>query len=116
LIVQFNGLDRSVLKQSQEEMHKINPYVNVLKLFSIELSKHPSLNLVKKADNQINRRVCNKPAVPEIAAILPGDGNSFETSKPDIIIETKSDVIKYIDQYNHANDALQYVIPLSNWN
>jgi hypothetical protein len=50
-------------------MHKINPYVKVLKQFSIELNKHPSLNLVIKADNKIDRIVCNKPVVLEIAAI-----------------------------------------------
>ena len=93
----FNGLDRSVLKLLQKEMHKINPYVNVLKQFSIELSKDPSLNLVIKADSKIDRIMCNKPAVPEIAAISPEDGNSFETRKRDIIIETKSDKIKHID-------------------
>ena len=108
----FNGLDRNVLLLLQDQMHKINPYVKSLKQFSLELIKHPSLNLVIRADNKIDRRVCNKPVVPEIAAILPGDENSFETSKRDIIIETKSDKIKHIDQYNPAYDSLQYVIPL----
>ena len=99
----FNGLDQNVLKLLQEEMHKINSYVNVLKQFSTELSKHPSLNLVIKADNKIDRRVCNKPVIPEIAAIVPGDEDSYKTSKRDIIIETKSDKIKHIDQYNPAS-------------
>ncbi len=108
----FNGLDRNVLLLLQDQMHKINPYVKSLKQFSLELIKHPSLNLVIRADNKIDRRVCNKPVVPEIAAILPGDENSFETSKRDIIIETKIDKIKHIDQYNPAYDSLQYAIPL----
>ena len=76
-------------------MHIISPYIKVLKQFSIELSEHPSINLVLKAYNKIDRRLCNKPVVPEIAAILPGDADSYETSKRDIIIETKSDKIKH---------------------
>ena len=68
-------------------MHKINPNVKILKQFSLELIKHPSLNLVIRADNKIDRKVCNKPVVPEIAEISPGDENSFETSKCDIIID-----------------------------
>ena len=110
-LLNFNGLDRKILSNIQNEMHLYNPYVKILKQFSTELIKEPSLSLVIKADNNIDRRVCNKPIVPEIAAILPGDEDSYETSKRDIVIETKSDKIKHIDQYNPAYDALQYVLP-----
>ena len=77
-------------------MHIYNPYVEFLKEFSSELIQKPSLSLVVKADNKIDRRVCKKPVVPEIAAILPGE--NYETSKRDIVIETKSDKVKHIDQ------------------
>jgi hypothetical protein len=96
----FNGLDRNILFQVQETMHTINPYVKVLKQFSMELVKEPSLTLVIKSDNKIDRRICNKPIVPEIAVILPGDEDNNITSKRDIVIETIGNKIKHIDQYS----------------
>ncbi len=105
----FNGLDRNILFQLQETMHQINSNVEVLKQFSMDLE--PSLNLVIKSDNKIDRRICNKPIVPEIAAILPRDEDNYVTSKRDIVIETIANKIKHIDQYNPVYDALQYVLP-----
>ena len=84
-------------------MHIYNPYIKVLIQFSSELIKKPSLSLVIKADNNVDHRVCNKLIVPEIAAILLKDEDSYETSKHDIV--RKSDKIKHIDQYNPAYDA-----------
>jgi hypothetical protein len=38
--------------------------------------------------------------VPEIAAVLPGDEESFETNKRDIIIESRDNKLKSINQFN----------------
>jgi hypothetical protein len=49
--------------------------------------------------------------VPEIAVILPGDEDSIDTNKRDIIIETKNNKLKRISQYNSSYDPLHYVLP-----
>ena len=59
-------------------MHEVNPYVKMFKQLSLDLIKEPSIKMVIKSDNKIDRRVKNLPSISEIAAIIPGDGDSFD--------------------------------------
>ena len=110
-LLNFSGLDREILFQLQNEMHKLNPYVKIFKQFAMNSLNEPAIKMVIKSDNKIDRRVQNKPIISEIAAIIPGDEYSNDTCKRDIIIENKNDKLTHIDQFNSAYDSLQYVLP-----
>ena len=115
-LLNFSGLDKTILLQLQKEMHEVNPYVKMFKQLSLDLIKEPSIKMVIKSDNKIDRRVKNLPSISEIAAIIPGDGDSFDTCKRDIIIENKDNKLTHIDQFNSSYDSLQYVLPFMKGN
>ena len=115
-LLNFSGLDKKILLELQKEMHKLNPYVKMFKQLSLDLIHEPSIKMVIKSDNKIDRKIKNLPNISEIAAIIPGDEDSFDTCKRDIIIENKNDNLTHIDQFNSSYDSLQYVLPFMRGN
>ncbi len=92
-------------------MHELNPYVKIFKKLSIALIEVPSIKIVIESDNKLYCKIKNLPNILEIAAIIPGDEDSFDTSRRDIIIENKDNKLTHIDQFSFSYDSLQYVLP-----
>ncbi len=102
-------LDPKVLKELQDFMKKINPYVKSL-VYASEISKEsPDLKLVihadKKPDGEHIRRY-NLPTASEVAVIMPGE----QAGHLDIILKTKDGEIQHINSMHRSYDPLHYVL------
>ena len=106
----FPNLNINMLKMLQEELHKVNPFVesfmdagnrakNVSDISDMKLIIH---NTHKK-----DMRRYNQPTASEIAAII-FDSNNYIPDKRNIVIKTHEEQLKYISELNGAYDPLQY--------
>ena len=96
-----------MLKELQDKVHSINPYVQQFKSAGEAAAGGNELDLIIRADTgDVDRRRYNLPtAAGEVAALLPGE----PMAEPrDIVIQHRSNRLQRIAESNAAYDPLHF--------
>jgi hypothetical protein len=101
----FQGLDRDVISGIQSALNETHPYVQVLKCAREKWSGIEDLS-IKLIDerSQADKRYC-QPTASEVAVIMNESSNE---SHRDIILTTKGNQLRKINELNSAYDPLAY--------
>ncbi len=102
-------LQRNVVNDLQNCLHRVNPYVRSLKSALQVADEHPEVKLVLNADTkptEEHARRYNLPTASEVAVIMPGD----QTHHLDVILHTKSNELQRINARHRSYDPLHYVL------
>ena len=103
------------LRCLQDMMHQHNPYVFYFK-HGIEVMKEHGgvdVRMTIRADGVPDPRRYNAPTSPEIAVIMPGDGNGEQEVFRDIVLHARNETereLQFINEANRAYDPLHYVL------
>ncbi|CAK9291241.1 unnamed protein product [Gordionus sp. m RMFG-2023] len=93
----------------QDIVHTYNPFASqFLRVSSMIATGVPNISLNLKSTSSFDVRSRNKPTSSEIAVLLPGDGSDHIAHR-DIILKTKSGLLRHINELHSSYDPLQYV-------
>jgi hypothetical protein len=104
----FTGLDRTVIAGIQNALNETHPYIQVLKCAREKWNGKEllSIKLIDQRSNE-DKRYC-QPSASEVAVILTDAPTNNADSYRDIILTTKQDQLKKINELNPAYDCLAY--------
>jgi hypothetical protein len=104
----FSGLDRNVISGIQEALNQTHPYIQFLKSAREKWNGNDvlSIKLIDQRSQQDKRY--SQPTVSEVAIIMTDSSTSESESHRDIILTTRQDELKKIDELNAAYDCLAY--------
>jgi len=102
----FTGLDNIVIAGIQNALNETHPYIQVLKCAREKWdgSELLSIKLIDQRSNE-DKRYC-QPTASEVAVILSDSPTNTADSYRDIILTTKQDQLKKINELNPAYDCL----------
>jgi hypothetical protein len=108
----FADLDDDILRKLQSCLDEVNPFTALYKSVGTILKENPymNLNLVMKATKEHDKRRYNMPTAPELAVILPGEGDAHDPASRDIIIENSNGSLINIKESCSVYDPLHYVL------
>lgn len=112
----FSELSPNLLRQIQNLLHDINPFVHQFLHASQFLDRNPSIDLKLKIlqDNNKDKRRYNKPTANEVAAIISGTDQDRINLSREIIIYKKNppdrNFLQIISDDHDAYDPLHYVL------
>jgi hypothetical protein len=113
----YPNLDKDILKNLQEILHKNNPFVKLYRQVGERLKTEPAtdIKIVLKNNYKKDKRY-NVPTANEIAVLMIDDEN--KSNERDIVIEAKCEInqnnyskkFTRINEYFNIYDPLQYVL------